>query len=231
MTSKKKKTQLVWLVKDSKQKVWNLWKTPRDKTTSHWHTATPVERLPAYIALKALAHSNWFLAFFISLLQKPSQNHMARRELVDSCNDFLELKPHHASLLDLVRVLFSTHDSLSRRNFVETSDANHLKGLGLRWIVFISLFVQKLLLYLSKPVARMGYVIEMWLNLLSSNGGFCQLLSNILKGLVLCLLLLNHFLPAYIHSLEKKIIFFCFIIYKPSCAQSKLKQLKEDERR
>ncbi|KAI8549929.1 hypothetical protein RHMOL_Rhmol06G0063400 [Rhododendron molle] len=106
---------------------------------------------------------------------------MARRELVDSCDDYLELKPHHASLLDLVRVLFSSHKSLSRAKFVETSDANHLKSLELRWIVFISLLVQKLLLYLKKPVARTGYVIEMGLNLLSSNGGFCQLLLNIVK--------------------------------------------------
>ncbi|XP_058221076.1 triacylglycerol lipase OBL1-like [Rhododendron vialii] len=109
---------------------------------------------------------------------------MARRELVDSCNGYLELKPHHASLLDLVRVLFSSHKSLSTKKFVETSDANHLKGLELRWIVFISLLVQKLLLYLTKPVARTGYVIEMGLNLLSSNGGFCRLLLNTLKGSV-----------------------------------------------
>lgn len=51
-----------------------------------------------------------------------------------------------------------------------------------RWIIFISLLVQKMLLYLRKPMAITGSVVELWLNLLSSNGGFLALLLNLLKG-------------------------------------------------
>lgn len=51
-----------------------------------------------------------------------------------------------------------------------------------RWIIFISLLVQKMLLYLRKPMAITGSLVELWLNLLSSNGGFLALLLNLLKG-------------------------------------------------
>ncbi|XP_058217253.1 triacylglycerol lipase OBL1-like [Rhododendron vialii] len=98
--------------------------------------------------------------------------------------NYLELKPHDATLLDLVRIMFTSDNSLAMKKSVETSELNHLRGLELRWIIFISLYVQKLLLYLKKPMAWLGYVIEMCLNLPSSNGGFWWLLLNILKGSV-----------------------------------------------
>ncbi|KAF7140890.1 hypothetical protein RHSIM_Rhsim06G0051100 [Rhododendron simsii] len=103
---------------------------------------------------------------------------------VHSCENYLELKPHDATLLDPVRIMFTSDNSLAMEKSVETSEPNHLRGLELRWVIFISLSVQKLLLYLKKPMAWLGYVIEMCLKLLSSNGGFWWLLLNILKGAV-----------------------------------------------
>ena len=100
----------------------------------------------------------------------------------DFCKDYLVLKPEHASLFDLVRILCLS--SLGERRFVESSGANNLGGLRRRWLIFMSVLVQKVLIYLRKPMAWMGFVLEMWLNLLASNGGFGLLLLNLLKGLV-----------------------------------------------
>ncbi|GMP44055.1 hypothetical protein CsSME_00013159 [Camellia sinensis var. sinensis] len=102
----------------------------------------------------------------------------------DFCRDYLLLKPKHASLLDLVRILFSS-DIENLRRFVETPKlAHHLRDSEPRWLIFISILAQKLLLYFKNPMARTGNVLELWLNLLSSNGGFCMLLLNLLKGSV-----------------------------------------------
>ncbi|GFY86854.1 alpha/beta-Hydrolases superfamily protein [Actinidia rufa] len=98
----------------------------------------------------------------------------------DFCKDYFVLKPEHASLFDLIRILCSS--SFGERRFVESSGANNLGGLGRRWLIFISVLVQKVLIYLRKPMAWIGYVLEMWLNLLASNGGFGLLLLNLLKG-------------------------------------------------
>ncbi|PSR99779.1 Lipase [Actinidia chinensis var. chinensis] len=98
----------------------------------------------------------------------------------DFCKDYLVLNPEHASLLDLVRILFLS--DLGERRFVESSEVNNLGGLRRRWLIFISVLLQKVLIYLRKPMAWMGYVLEMWLNLLASNGGFGLLLLNFLKG-------------------------------------------------
>ena len=100
----------------------------------------------------------------------------------DFCEDYVVLNPEHSSLLDLVRILCLS--DLGERRFVESSEVNNLGSLRRRWLIFISVFVQKFLIYLRKPVAWMGYVLEMWLNLLASNGGFGLLLLNLLKGLV-----------------------------------------------
>ncbi|PSS31432.1 Lipase [Actinidia chinensis var. chinensis] len=98
----------------------------------------------------------------------------------DFCKDYLVLKPEHASLFDLIRILCSS--SFGERRFVESSGANNLGGLRRRWLIFMSVLVQKVLIYLRKPMAWMGYVLEMWLNLLASNGGLGPLLLNLLKG-------------------------------------------------
>ncbi|XP_059635558.1 triacylglycerol lipase OBL1-like [Cornus florida] len=98
------------------------------------------------------------------------------------CKDYLVLKPEEGSLFDLVRILRSSE--LDKREFVEFSGVGKLiRGLEYRWIVSVSFLAQKLLLYLKKPLARIGFLLEMWLNLLSSNGGaFFPFLLNTLKG-------------------------------------------------
>ncbi|RVX00050.1 hypothetical protein CK203_024738 [Vitis vinifera] len=97
----------------------------------------------------------------------------------DLCRDYLLLKPEEASFLDLVRVLCCSE--WEKRGFIECTEEKELMRER-RWIIFISLLVQKMLLYLRKPLAITGSVVELWLNLLSSNGGFLALLLNLLKG-------------------------------------------------
>lgn len=127
---------------------------------------------------------------------------MAPKE-IGSCTGYLELMPHKTiTLLDLVRILFSSNNSLANQEFIDVSESHHLQGLEIRWIIFLSLFTQKILLYLKKPMVWTRDAIEMWLNLLSSNGGLVKLFLSILTGLVqACMLLLNHFLSPYVLSL------------------------------
>lgn len=109
---------------------------------------------------------------------------MAPKE-IGSCTGYLELMPHKTiTLLDLVRILCSSDNSLANQEFIDVSEPHHLQGLEIRWIIFLSLFAQKILLYLKKPMVWTRDVIEMWLNRLSSNGGFVKLFLNILTGSV-----------------------------------------------
>lgn len=95
------------------------------------------------------------------------------------CDDYLVLRPQDASLLDLVRVLCGS--GWEKRGFIECGEEKELSER--RWIIFISLLVQKMLLYMRKPMALAGSVVELFLNLISSNRGFLGLLLNLLKGL------------------------------------------------
>ncbi|XP_059637969.1 triacylglycerol lipase OBL1-like [Cornus florida] len=91
--------------------------------------------------------------------------------------DYLVLKPAEASLFDLVRILYSSE--LNKRQFVQCRETEKLEY---RWILFISVLAQKLLLYLKTPMKLIGYLLTMWLNFVSINGGFFSLLQKIRKG-------------------------------------------------
>jgi hypothetical protein len=89
------------------------------------------------------------------------------------------LNPEHASLYDLVRfLLFSTSETSKIIHYTEEQKEDFWR----RWYIFNSLFAQKLLLSWGKTMVQVGYKLELWLNLLSQNGGFLMLLSNFLKG-------------------------------------------------
>lgn len=96
------------------------------------------------------------------------------------CNDYLLLNPQEAGFCDLLRIFYSCE--LEKRDFFDTPEANRLRGLRRRWLVFVSVVAQKLLLQLKKPMADMGSTLELWLNYPTSNGGFGLLLLNILTG-------------------------------------------------
>ena len=95
--------------------------------------------------------------------------------------NYFVLKPDNASFYDLASFLFSSKSETSK--FIEGSE--ELKGdFWRRWYIFNSLLAQKLLLKVGKPMVQIGNVLELWLNLLSSNGGLLRLITNFLTGLV-----------------------------------------------
>ncbi|KAH7567434.1 hypothetical protein ACOSQ2_010982 [Xanthoceras sorbifolium] len=97
------------------------------------------------------------------------------------CQNYLFLKPEEATLFDLIRLLYSS--KLEERRFVEcSSEADCHGNFRRRWIIFISVVSQKVLLFTRIPLAIVGYVLELWLNLLSGNGGFLRLLFNLFTG-------------------------------------------------
>ncbi|KAJ4834662.1 hypothetical protein Tsubulata_034489 [Turnera subulata] len=94
----------------------------------------------------------------------------------------LLLEAKEASFLDIFLLLFSS--DIKKRTFVDCSEEQRLQDFPHRWIICISILVQRLLITFKEALAFVGQAIEMWLNLLSSNGGFFGLLANILTGKV-----------------------------------------------
>lgn len=92
------------------------------------------------------------------------------------------LKPEECSVLDLIRILFSSK-ILGQKNFVDCPDQEMTKvSFPQRWIIFISILTQKILQSTANPLAGFGNAIEHWLNLLNVNGGFFRLVFNALRG-------------------------------------------------
>ena len=106
---------------------------------------------------------------------------MAPNESDQFCDHYMLLKSENASLYDLARFLLSSTSETSR--FIQRTEEEK-EDFWRRWYIFNSLFAQKLLLCLGKPLVQVGYMLELWLNLLSQNEGFLMLLSNSLKGSV-----------------------------------------------
>ncbi|MBA0859000.1 hypothetical protein Goshw_002394, partial [Gossypium schwendimanii] len=82
-----------------------------------------------------------------------------------SCS-FMLLKPEEVKFIDLFRILFSSN--LEDRKFVDSSSETE-ESFRYRWLIFISILAQKMLMLTSKPMAWMGSKIEMLLNLLAIN--------------------------------------------------------------
>ncbi|PON94204.1 Fungal lipase-like domain containing protein [Trema orientale] len=109
---------------------------------------------------------------------------MACKESSNVCHSYLVVKPKEASLIELIRLLFSS--DLSKRSFVECSkEEGHEqqpRDFGRRWIIFVSVVAQKALLLLRCPMALLGHVLVSFLNLVAINGGLFVLLRNYLRG-------------------------------------------------
>ncbi|KAJ4701741.1 Lipase [Melia azedarach] len=96
------------------------------------------------------------------------------------CDNYLSLKPKDAGLLDLLLLLFSS--DLKKRSFIECPEGVRLTNFCHRWVIFISVVAQRVLFLLRTPLAMVGNVIELWLNLLSGDVGFLKLSISILTG-------------------------------------------------
>lgn len=91
------------------------------------------------------------------------------------------LNAEDAALSDVVKILFS--GDIAKRRFVDCPDGTR-EPFGRRWIIFVSILVQKFLQATAKPLAAVGSGVEYWLNLLNGNGGFFGLIKNSFKGQV-----------------------------------------------
>ncbi|CAI9757914.1 unnamed protein product [Fraxinus pennsylvanica] len=96
------------------------------------------------------------------------------------CKEYLVLKPEEASPLDCIRILCSS--ALQKRDFFNASEEATVRGFRHRWIIFLSVVMQKLFLWLKQPVAEIGSLLELWLNYPSCNGGYSMLFLNLLTG-------------------------------------------------
>lgn len=101
--------------------------------------------------------------------------------------DFLLLKAEEAGVVDLLLLLFKSN--LNDRRFIECPQELEFTQFRRRWILFVSVVFQKIAIASKGTLSHVGHSVEMWLNLLSANGGFITLLFNTLKGSLFSLLL------------------------------------------
>uniref|UniRef100_A0A2N9H0Q2 Fungal lipase-type domain-containing protein n=1 Tax=Fagus sylvatica TaxID=28930 RepID=A0A2N9H0Q2_FAGSY len=96
-------------------------------------------------------------------------------------SSYMLLKPEEVRFFDLIHILFSS--DIEKRKFVDCSEGTGTdENFKRRWLIFVSILAQKFLLFVAKPLAFVGSVIEMWLNLVSINRSFFALFKNVLRG-------------------------------------------------
>jgi hypothetical protein len=84
------------------------------------------------------------------------------------------LKPEDVSLFGLVWFLLFSTSTSKTSGFIQCKE-EPMEGFWRRWYIFISLFAQKVLIYLGNPMDKIGKMLELGLNLVS----------NVLKGFFL----------------------------------------------
>ncbi|CAL0311548.1 unnamed protein product [Lupinus luteus] len=97
-------------------------------------------------------------------------------------NSYMLLKPEEAHFFDVIRVLFSKN--LGHRKFVDSKKEGPLvdESFRHRWLIFISVMLQKLMMFVAKPLATFGYWVEWFINLVILNGGLHRIPLNFLIG-------------------------------------------------
>ncbi|MED6213138.1 hypothetical protein PIB30_090320, partial [Stylosanthes scabra] len=96
---------------------------------------------------------------------------------------YLLLKPQEATLLDLLHLLYSSN--LESRSFIDCPVELKAEEFRQRWLLFTSVVAQKILLTSGNTMKMMGDKLELWLNVVSSNGGLLGLLKKKLKGKII----------------------------------------------
>ncbi|RZC45668.1 hypothetical protein C5167_038616 [Papaver somniferum] len=99
--------------------------------------------------------------------------------LEESSQDYVVLNPHDGGIIDLLRLLLFR--DIEKSKFVDCPEGIYDAHFKRRWLIFLSIIVQKFLNFVKKPLAWFGMALEMWLNLYSDNGNSFGLLMNILK--------------------------------------------------
>lgn len=99
--------------------------------------------------------------------------------------DYLILKPDKVTLLGLIDLLYT--GDIDKNSAVHCPEKTHnINELRRRWILFVSLFLQMILLKLRKPMAMFGWAVEKWMNLYYANGdSIFVLIRNFLSGKII----------------------------------------------
>ncbi|GMI98018.1 hypothetical protein like AT5G42930 [Hibiscus trionum] len=96
--------------------------------------------------------------------------------------NYLVLRPNEVSVFDLFRVLWS-HE-LEEKAFVECPPERLHENIRRKWLIFMSLSSQKLLLHAARPLRWIGEKLEMWVNLVTLNRNVFVLFFDLLRGKV-----------------------------------------------
>ncbi|VAI71942.1 triacylglycerol lipase OBL1-like [Triticum urartu] len=96
--------------------------------------------------------------------------------------DFMVLRPDKGGVRSLLQLL--------RSSDVGTSDAvncaagcKEVPDRWCRWIIFLSVVAQMLLLWVKWPLGKLGSAVEYWMNLITDNGGgVLKLIRNAMQG-------------------------------------------------
>lgn len=97
-------------------------------------------------------------------------------------SDYLVLKPDKAGLLDLLNVLYS--GKTDGNAGIYGPPGAEIAEMRRRWVVFITLLMQRTLLLSSSSMARFGSAAVFLGNLVTDNGGLLRLLANFVRGKV-----------------------------------------------
>lgn len=109
---------------------------------------------------------------------------MASKEHEFSKN-YLILKPQNANIVDLFLFLLP-FGFRKRTKFIdcpEGKEDSYTSSFTNRWLIFISIVLQIILLAIATPLAKLDAFLLNVFNFISFNGGILGLLSKILKGL------------------------------------------------
>ncbi|CAI8588873.1 unnamed protein product [Vicia faba] len=96
-------------------------------------------------------------------------------------DSYMILNPEDAHFFDIIHVLFSRN--IGHRKFVDSNAEGDVEGsFRGRWLIFISIVLQKFLMFIAKPLAKLGTCVEMLVNLIALNGGIIMIIINFLSG-------------------------------------------------
>ncbi|MFS7973929.1 putative triacylglycerol lipase [Helianthus anomalus] len=96
------------------------------------------------------------------------------------CEDYLLLSPKDVTLWHLIMLLLSKN--IGHRSFIDCPAGTTEESFSRRFVIVISIVAQMVLTFLYKPLSWVGSAIEFLPNFMDANGGFLDILLNLLSG-------------------------------------------------
>lgn len=97
---------------------------------------------------------------------------------------YLIVNPHGGGVRDLLKYGVRG-DARSGVKFLESSKGGEFVGAVVsdhRWVIVVSVIARRVIAFFGKPMQWTGFLVDFVLNLLSENGNFLGLLSNLIRG-------------------------------------------------